>query len=156
VKQSSDNAASARLSDTFAALSDPIRRGMLARLARGPCSVSQLGAPFRVSAPAISRHLRVLEASGLIARWKSGRVHYCQIIADPLWRAGDWIDRQRRFWEQQFDALDDFLQREDGTWTQQRPKEPAPSKRPPPSSVSDAESQRHRSGSSRRGRARKR
>src|SRR5436190_21879565 len=95
----------AALDEVFGALSDPIRRGIVARLTQGPCSVSELGAPFAVSAPAISKHLAVLEGSGLIARWKVGRVHYCRLIADPLTQAGAWIEQHKAFWERQFDAL---------------------------------------------------
>lgn len=103
----------AALDEVFAALSDPIRRAIIARLAEGPCSVSRLGAPFPVSAPAISRHLAVLERCGLIARWKDGRVHYCRLIADPLEQAGVWIQHHRRFWERQLDALAEYLDREE-------------------------------------------
>lgn len=97
----------------FGALSDPIRRAIIARLAHGPCSVGELGAPFAVSAPAISKHLAVLERSGLIARWKTGRVHYCRLVADPLADAASWIERHRAFWEGQLDALGEYLDRED-------------------------------------------
>ena len=78
---------------------------MLARLARGECSVTALSAPFRVSAPAISRHLRVLEGAGLIDRRRVGRVRYCRIRVGALSAAGDWIKEQQAFWEQQLDAL---------------------------------------------------
>lgn len=104
------------LDDIFAALSDPIRRGIIARLTEGPCSVSELGAPFEVSAPAISKHLAVLERCGLIARWKVGRVHYCRLLADPLAQAGAWIAYHQVFWERQLGALDDYLNREDDEW----------------------------------------
>ena len=100
------------LDSVFGALADPIRRAILARLNRGECSVTELGQPFTVSAPAISKHLRVLEAAGLIARRKDGRVHYCRLRAEPLRQAGDWIQAQRRFWEQQFDALGAFLEKQ--------------------------------------------
>ena len=83
------------LDDIFAALSDPIRRGIIERLAQGPCSVTQLGAPYGVSAPAISKHLGVLERCGLIVRWKVGRVHYCRLAAAPLADAASWIERYR-------------------------------------------------------------
>jgi DNA-binding transcriptional ArsR family regulator len=96
----------------FGALSDPIRRDIVARLTRGPCSVTQLGAPFAVSAPAISKHLAVLERCGLIARWKLGRVHYCRLLADPLDCAGNWIRQHQEFWERQLDALGDYLDKE--------------------------------------------
>jgi len=102
-----------RLDDLFAALADPIRRSIIAQLTHGPRSVTRLGAPFAVSAPAISKHLAVLERCGLIARWKSGRVHYCRLLGDPLAQAGDWIDRHRAFWEHQLDALDAYLEREE-------------------------------------------
>jgi DNA-binding transcriptional ArsR family regulator len=107
--------APASLDDVFAALSDPIRRDIIARLAEGPCSVSRLGAPFPVSAPAISKHLAVLERCGLIARWKDGRVHYCRLIADPLQQAGVWIQQHRTFWERQLDALAEYLDREENS-----------------------------------------
>ena len=100
------------LDAVFGALSDPIRRTMLARLARGECSVTALGEPFDVSPPAISKHLRVLETSGLITRRKAGRVHYCRLRMDALHRAGDWIEKQGAFWEQQFDALAKYLDQE--------------------------------------------
>lgn len=100
------------LDAVFGALSDPIRRTMLTRLARGECSVTALGEPFDVSPPAISKHLRVLETSGLITRRKTGRVHYCRLRVDALHRAGDWIEKQKAFWEQQFDALAKYLNQE--------------------------------------------
>ncbi len=105
----------ATLDEVFAALSDPIRRDIIARLTLGPCSVSRLGAPFPVSAPAISKHLAVLERCGLIARWKVGRVHHCRLIADPLERAGVWIEQHRTFWERQFEALAEYLDREENS-----------------------------------------
>jgi len=101
------------LDEIFAALSDPIRRGIIERLAQGPCSVTQLGAPYGVSAPAISKHLGVLERCGLIVRWKVGRVHYCRLAAAPLADAASWIERYRAFWSRQLDALGDYLERED-------------------------------------------
>jgi DNA-binding transcriptional ArsR family regulator len=100
------------LDDIFAALSDPIRRAIIARLTEGACSVSELGAPFEVSAPAISKHLAVLERCGLIARWKIGRVHYCRLLADPLAQAGAWIAYHQVFWERQLDALENYLDSE--------------------------------------------
>jgi DNA-binding transcriptional ArsR family regulator len=102
----------APLDEIFAALSDPTRRAIIAQLTEGPRSVTQLGAPFSMSAPAISKHLAVLERSGLIVRWKTGRVHYCRLVADPLERAGTWIEQHKTFWEGQFDALADYLDRE--------------------------------------------
>jgi uncharacterized protein YndB with AHSA1/START domain/DNA-binding transcriptional ArsR family regulator len=108
---SNASAAADALDDIFAALSDPIRRGIVTRLANGPCSVTQLGAPFGVSAPAISKHLAVLERCGLITRWKVGRVHYCRLVADSLSEAGAWIAHHRNFWEARFDALGEYLDR---------------------------------------------
>jgi len=85
---------------------------MVARLAAGECSVTQLGQPFSVSAPAISKHLRVLETSGLIERRRRGRVRYCRLRAHALQPAADWIQQQRAFWEQQFEALAKYLDQE--------------------------------------------
>lgn len=101
------------LDEVFAALSDPIRRGIIGQLRQGPCSVTRLGAPFAVSAPAISKHLGVLERCGLIERWKAGRVHYCRLVADPLAQAGAWIEQHRTFWERQLEALSDYLDKEE-------------------------------------------
>jgi DNA-binding transcriptional ArsR family regulator len=100
---------SGALDDIFAALSDPIRRDIVARLTQGPCSVGELGAPFDVSAPAISKHLAVLERCGLIERWKVGRVHYCRLVGRPLAEAASWIEQHRAFWERQLDALAEYL-----------------------------------------------
>jgi len=100
------------LDDIFGALSDPIRRGIITRLTQGPCSVTQLGMPFDVSAPAISRHLNVLARSGLVERWKQGRVNYCRLVPHPLTQAAGWIQQHKAFWERQFDALADYLDRE--------------------------------------------
>ena len=103
------------LDEVFAALSDPIRRGIVERLSRGPCSVTQLGAPYNVSAPAISKHLGVLERCGLIVRWKVGRVHHCRLVVGPLNDATAWIEQHRAFWTRQLDALGAYLDREDDT-----------------------------------------
>jgi DNA-binding transcriptional ArsR family regulator len=97
----------------FGALSDPIRRGIVARLTRGACSVTEIGAPFPVSAPAISRHLGVLERCGLIVRWQQGRVHYCRLTPQPLSQVAAWVEQHRAFWELQLDALADYLDRKD-------------------------------------------
>jgi DNA-binding transcriptional ArsR family regulator len=96
----------------FGALSDPTRRAIVARLSRGECSVTELGEPFSVSAPAISKHLRVLETSGLIERRKHGRIRYCRLRPVPLQEAGGWIQQQQAFWEQQFDALAKYLEKD--------------------------------------------
>lgn len=98
---------------------------MLARLSRGPCSVTTLGEPFGVTAPAISKHLRVLERAGLIDRWKAGRVHYCRLKVKPLDEVTDWIEQHRAFWEQQLDALASFVDEEDPSWPTPSPRRPA-------------------------------
>ena len=112
VRRRIPRAQSDSLDEVFGALSDPIRRAILTRLAAGECPVSTLGEPFAVSPPAISKHLRVLERSGLIARRKSGRVHYCRLRADALRCGGDWIQQLTAFWERQFDALGNYLDQE--------------------------------------------
>jgi DNA-binding transcriptional ArsR family regulator len=104
VKYSSD-----ALDKTFAALSDPTRRAILARLVQGNASVSELAAPFAMSLPAISKHLRVLEQAGLVERTKDGRVHHLRLVARPLHEAAAWIAHYQQFWEQQLAALADFL-----------------------------------------------
>jgi DNA-binding transcriptional ArsR family regulator len=100
-----------RLDATFAALSDATRRGILARLARGEASVSELAAPYQMSLPAVSKHLRVLEGARLIVRRKSGRVHRCGLAAQPMRSAAEWIAQYRRFWENQLDALSWYLEK---------------------------------------------
>ncbi len=99
----------AELDQTFAALADPTRRAILARLASGEASVGELAAPFEMSLPAVSKHLRVLTRAGLLAQTKDGRVRRCRLLPAPLREAQDWIDHYRRFWEQQFDALESYL-----------------------------------------------
>ena len=103
------NNESAILDHTFAALADPTRRAMLARLAQGEASVGDLAAPHAMSLPAISKHLKVLERAGLIARRKDGRVHRCSLDTAPMDAAVAWIESHRRFWQARFDALDDYL-----------------------------------------------
>ena len=97
------------LDTTFSALSDPTRRAILARLAQGTTTVSDLARPFEVSLPAISRHLRVLEQAGLLKREKQGRVHHCSLAAEPLKDAADWIASYRFFWGQRLEGLAEFL-----------------------------------------------
>ena len=97
------------LDHVFSALADPTRRAILARLASGPSSVGELAAPFDISLPAISRHLRVLRNAGLITRHKDGRVRRCTLEATPLRAASDWIESYRQFWEDQFDSLAEYL-----------------------------------------------
>jgi DNA-binding transcriptional ArsR family regulator len=98
------------LSATFAALADPTRRAILARLSSGEASVTQLAEPFEMSMPAVSKHLKVLERAGLIARGREAQWRPCRLEAAPLKEAADWVEEYRRFWEQSFDRLDDYLQ----------------------------------------------
>jgi DNA-binding transcriptional ArsR family regulator len=99
------------LDATFAALSDATRRGILARLAQGETSVSELAAPYRMSLPAVSKHLRVLEDARLIVRRKNGRVRRCRLAAQPMRTASEWIAQYRRFWGNQLDALSAYLEK---------------------------------------------
>jgi DNA-binding transcriptional ArsR family regulator len=99
-----------RLSSTFAALADPTRRAMLARLALGETSVTELAEPFDISLPAVSKHLKVLERAGLIARGREAQWRPCRIEPRALKQVDDWLERYRRFWEESFDRLDDYLQ----------------------------------------------
>lgn len=97
------------LSTTFQALADPTRRAILARLALGEASVSDLAEPFEISLPAISRHLKVLEQAGLVARTREAQWRPCQLKAGPLKEAAGWIDHYRRFWDASFERLDEYL-----------------------------------------------
>jgi DNA-binding transcriptional ArsR family regulator len=98
------------LDSTFAALSDPTRREILARLARGEASVNELAEPFEMTLPGVSKHIKVLERAGLISRGRVAQSRPCRLEAAPLREAADWVERYRRFWEQGFDRLDDYLQ----------------------------------------------
>jgi len=100
-----------RLDATFAALADPTRRAILARLARGQCSVSELSTPFDMSLPAVSKHLKVLEKAGLIARGRDAQWRPCRLEGARLKEVAEWLDQYREFWEQSFDRLDDYLRR---------------------------------------------
>jgi DNA-binding transcriptional ArsR family regulator len=102
-------ATSPDLSTTFAALADPTRRAILARLASDEAMVTELAEPFEMSGPAISKHLKVLEQAGLISRGRQAQWRPCRLKADPLKAAADWLDEYRRFWEESFDRLDDYL-----------------------------------------------
>jgi len=137
------------LDSTFAALSDATRRGILARLAQGEASVSDLAAPYEMSLPAVSKHLRVLERAKLVERRKDGRVHRCRLIAEPMKDAAQWIEKYRQFWERQFDSLAEYLEdsqkEEDAKWRHQAPHRT-------PGSKSGARSRRRARKSSRRGR----
>jgi DNA-binding transcriptional ArsR family regulator len=97
------------LSATFAALADPTRRAILAKLALGEASVTELAEPFRMSLPAVSKHLKVLERAGLIGRSREAQWRPCQLEPRPLKEVADWLDHYRRFWEESFDRLDEYL-----------------------------------------------
>ncbi len=99
------------LSTIFAALADPTRRAILARLAEGPATVKELTAPFAMSGPAVSKHLRVLERAGLIARGREAQWRPCRLEAAPLKEVAEWAENYRRFWDANFERLDDYLQR---------------------------------------------
>ena len=109
------------LSMTLSALADPTRRAILARLARGETSVTELAEPFRMSLPAVSKHLKVLERAGLISRSREAQWRPCRIEAGPLADVAQWVEAYRRFWEGSFDRLDTYLKEmqrketEDGT-----------------------------------------
>ena len=98
-----------QLSTTFAALADPTRRAILARLTSGAASVTELAQPFEMSMPAISKHLKVLEHAGLIARGREAQWRPCTIAASPLKDVADWVAHYRQFWEESFDRLDEYL-----------------------------------------------
>jgi DNA-binding transcriptional ArsR family regulator len=99
-----------QLSMTFAALADPTRRAILARLARGEVSVTELAAPFEISLPAVTKHLKVLERAGLVSRSRQAQWRPCKLEAALLRDAGGWIDEYRQFWEASLDRLDTYLQ----------------------------------------------
>ena len=98
------------LSTTFAALADPTRRAILARLVSGECSVTELAEPFEMSMPAVSKHLRVLERAGLIARGREAQWRPCRIEPGPLKEVAAWAERYRHVWEERLDRLDGYLQ----------------------------------------------
>src|SRR5215212_48269 len=98
-----------QLSNTFAALADPTRRAILARLASGEAAVTELAEPFDMSLPAVSKHLKVLERAGLIARSRDAQWRPCHLEPAPLKEAADWIAHYKKFWEESFDRLDDYL-----------------------------------------------
>ena len=98
-----------RLSTTFAALADPTRRAILARLASGETSVTELAEPFAMSLPAVSKHLKVLERAGLIARGREAQWRPCRIEPGALKQVDDWLERYRQFWDQSLDRLDTYL-----------------------------------------------
>lgn len=98
-----------QLSATFSALADPTRRAILGKLASGEASVNELAEPFKMTLPAISKHLKVLQKAGLITRGRDAQFRPCRLEAEPLKDASDWIGRYRQFWEESFDRLDDYL-----------------------------------------------
>src|SRR5436305_8866504 len=108
------------LTRTFSALADPTRRAILARLGKGEATVNELAAPFAMSLPAISRHLKVLEHAGLITRSREAQWRPCRLEAGPLKEIAGWVEHYRQFWDQSFDRMDDYLREiqkapEDGT-----------------------------------------
>src|SRR3989304_1759390 len=98
-----------RLGTPFAALADPTRRAILARLTSGEASVTELAEPFDMSLPAVSKHLKVLQRAGLVARGRRAQWRPCRLRGGPLKEVADWVERYRRFWEQSFDRLDEYL-----------------------------------------------
>jgi DNA-binding transcriptional ArsR family regulator len=140
----------AALDSTFGALSDPTRRAILARLAQGETSVTELAARFDISLPGVTKHLRVLEDARLLASTKQGRVRRCRLEARRLRDAAGWIQFYQRFWEDQLDALEDYLAE-----TADK-EEPWQQKHPPQKPQSDSKERlpRRRSASSTRGRTR--
>jgi len=108
------------LSAAFGALADPTRRAILARLALGETSVTELAEPFRMSMPAVSKHLKVLERAGLITRGREAQWRPCRIEAQALKPVDDWLESYRRMWEQRFDRLEDYLRELQATEPNQR------------------------------------
>ena len=110
-----------RLNDVFGALSDPTRRAIVERLARGEQCVGELAAPFDMSGPAVTKHLRVLERAGLLGRTKLGRQYRCKLNPEPLNSAAAWIEKHRTFWDERFDALAEYFEQQ-ATKTKKRRK----------------------------------
>jgi DNA-binding transcriptional ArsR family regulator len=98
-----------KLSSTFSALADPTRRAILARLASGEASVSELAKPMKMTMPAVTKHLKVLQKAGLIRQERRAQFRPCYLVATPLKEASDWVDQYRKFWEASFDRLDEYL-----------------------------------------------
>ena len=119
------------LSATFAALADPTRRAIIARLARGETTVTELSKPFDMSGPAISKHLKVLENAGLITRSRDAQWRPCKIEPQALKSLDEWLDQYRQFWEQRLDRLEDYLRELQGL-PPQRPKGPRGPRNPKP------------------------
>jgi DNA-binding transcriptional ArsR family regulator len=112
VKYSKNSADQNSLDAVFGALADGTRRAILAKLAQGPAPVSELAAPFAMSLPAISKHLKVLERAGLLRRDKQGRVHRCSLDPTPMGEAATWIEQTRAFWHGRLDGLDQYLKKQ--------------------------------------------
>ena len=112
-----------RLSTTFSALSDPTRRAILARLALGETSVTELAEPFAMSLPAVSKHLKVLERAGLITRGRAAQWRPCRIEGGPLKDAAGWLEHYRRFWDESFDRLDQYLSELQGKGAERGPEQ---------------------------------
>jgi DNA-binding transcriptional ArsR family regulator len=136
------------LDNTFAALSDATRRGILARLAHGEASISDLAAPYEMSLPAVSKHLRVLERAKLLERRKDGRVHRCRLAPAPMKGAAEWIAKYQQFWERQFDSLAQYLE---GSQKEENAKWQPQAHHQKPGSKSGAPSKHRAKKSSRRG-----
>jgi DNA-binding transcriptional ArsR family regulator len=100
-----------QLSTTFSALADPTRRAILARLAKGEASVTELAQPFDMTLPGFSKHLKVLERAGLIARGRNAQWRPCRLAPKPLQDVADWVEQYRQFWEQSLDRLDEYLKK---------------------------------------------
>lgn len=98
-----------KLSSTFSALSDPTRRAILARLASGEASVSELAKPMKMTMPAVTKHLKVLQRAGLVRQERRAQFRPCYLVAEPLKEASDWMEKYRKFWEESFDRLDAYL-----------------------------------------------
>lgn len=97
------------LSEVFSALADPTRRAILSRLSQGEATVKELAEPFEMSAPAVTKHLKVLQRAGLISQGRQAQWRPCKLEAKPLQDASDWIEQYRQFWEESFDRLEDYL-----------------------------------------------
>lgn len=112
-----------RLDRTFGALADPTRRAILARLAKGEASVTELAEPFEMSLPAVSKHLKVLERAGLVSRGRERQWRPARLRVTPLKEVAEWTDRYRRFWEERYDRLDEYLDELQGRGRGERPRE---------------------------------
>ena len=110
------------LDDTFAALADPTRRAILARLSQGAAPMREVAQPFRMSWPAITKHVKVLERARLVRREQDGRIHRIHLSAEPMHQASAWLDSYRQFWDERFDALERYLENRPARATRKRGK----------------------------------